>query len=96
MSAIAMLQQPGLPYVLLDGEKINRPEVMPKASARTFFIHIKEMSHGSFNVLEGMLPSVMGIRTVPEWSKAGPQQQLGVAAAHEPQPEAARSEALTR
>jgi dienelactone hydrolase len=66
-----------VPYVLLDGEKKNRPEVMAKASARTFFIHIKDMSHGSFNVLEGMLPSVMGIRTVPEWSKAGPQQQLG-------------------
>jgi dienelactone hydrolase len=66
-----------VPYVLVDGEKKNRPEVMATASARTFFIHIRDMSHGSFNVLEGMLPSVMGIRTVPEWSKAGPQQQLG-------------------
>jgi hypothetical protein len=73
-----------VPYVLLDGEKKNRPEVMAKASARTFFIHIKGMSHGSFNVLEGMLPSVMGIGIVPEWSKAGAQQQLGyeVAAQH--------------
>jgi hypothetical protein len=66
-----------VPYVLLDGEKETRPEVMAKAAARTFFIHIKGMSHGSFNVLEGMLPSVMGIRTAPEWSNAGPQQQLG-------------------
>jgi len=66
-----------VPYVLVDGEKKTRPEIMTKASARTFFIHIKDMSHGSFNVLEGMLPSVMGIRTVQEWSKAGPQQQLG-------------------
>jgi dienelactone hydrolase len=66
-----------VPYVLVDGEKNNRPEVMAKASARTFFIRIRDMSHGSFNVLEGMLPSVMGIRTVPGWSKAGPQQQLG-------------------
>lgn len=65
-----------VPYVLVDGEKKNRPEIMAKASARTFFLHIKGMSYGSFNVLEGMLPSVMGIRTVPEWSKAGPQQQL--------------------
>jgi dienelactone hydrolase len=66
-----------VPYVLLDGEKKTRPEVMAKAAARTFSIHIKGMSHGSFNVLEGMLPSALGIQTAPEWSNAGPQQQLG-------------------
>jgi len=66
-----------VPYVLLDGDNKNRPEVMEKAATRTFFVHIKGMAHGSFNVLEGMLPSVMGISTVPQWSKAGPQQQLG-------------------
>jgi dienelactone hydrolase len=64
-----------VPYVLLDGEKETRPEVMAKAAARTFFIHIKGMSHGSFNVLEALLPSVMGIQT--EWSNAGLQQQRG-------------------
>jgi dienelactone hydrolase len=66
-----------VPYVLLDGAKKERPQVMAKAAARSFFVHIPEMAHGSFNVLEGMLPSVMGIATVPEWSKAGPLQQLG-------------------
>jgi len=66
-----------VPYVLLDGDNKTHPEVMEKAAVPTFFIHIKGMAHGSFNVLEGMLPSIMGISTVPQWSKAGPQQQLG-------------------
>jgi dienelactone hydrolase len=66
-----------VPYVLVDGEKRNRPEVMDNASARTFFIHIRDMHQGSFNVLEGMLPYVAGIRTVPDLSGAEQEQQLG-------------------
>ena len=67
----------GVPYVLLEGDTRVRPPVMNQAGAPAFFVHLPEMSHGSFNVLEGMLPSVMGIPTVPKWSRAGPRQQLG-------------------
>jgi dienelactone hydrolase len=66
-----------VPYVLIDGGTSLRPAVMTNAAARTFFVHINDMAHGSFNVLEGMVPSIMGISSVQPWSKAGPQQRLG-------------------
>jgi dienelactone hydrolase len=66
-----------VPYILLDGDNEQPPKAMTYAAARTFFIRLNAMAHGSFNALEGMVPSVMGISIVPPWSKAGPEQQLG-------------------
>jgi len=72
--------QPGslrVPYILLGGGSEHPPKAMTNAVAPAFFIRMSAMAHGSFNVLEGMVPSVMGISNVPPWSKSGPEQQLG-------------------
>jgi dienelactone hydrolase len=66
-----------VPYIVIDGGNKQPPRAMAFARSRTFFVHIEGMSHGSFNVLEGMVPSVMGIQRVPKWSKVGPDQELG-------------------
>jgi dienelactone hydrolase len=65
------------PYLLIDGGAKPEPPVLKNAAAPACFLRFADMAHGSFNVLEGMLPSVAGITTVPAWSKAGPVQQRG-------------------
>jgi dienelactone hydrolase len=66
-----------VPYVIIDGGSATPPSVMKTAAAPAWFIRIPAMAHGSFNVLEGMLPSIAGIDAVPRWSKAGLTQQHG-------------------
>jgi dienelactone hydrolase len=72
-----MRREIAVPYILLDGSGTQPPTAMNGARSRTFFVRIEAMSHSSFDVLEGMVPSVMGIQGVPSRPKAGPEEQLG-------------------
>jgi len=65
------------PYVVIDGGAKAEPGVLKDAASPVCFLRFTDMAHGSFNVLEGMLPSIAGIATVPAWSRAGPAQQRG-------------------
>ncbi len=38
---------------------------------------LPELRHGSFNVVEGLLPAALGLTTVQPWSRAGAEARLG-------------------
>jgi hypothetical protein len=42
-----------------------------------YYIEFPHLAHGSFNFLEGFLPSLVGIRQVQRWSRAGPEGIAG-------------------
>lgn len=70
-----------VPIVLIDGAARPVPEALAGAPRDTYAIGIPDMAHGSFNALEGMIPSVAGITRVQRWSASGPAQQRGYEAA---------------
>lgn len=55
------------------------PDGMPRVPARimeelpseSFFVSFRDLAHGNFNVLEGMIPGVFGLAEVQPWSKGG-------------------------
>lgn len=55
-----------------DGTTRVRPAVWSSLPAGSAFVTIPGVAHGSFNVVEGLIPSILGIETVQPWSKAGP------------------------
>jgi hypothetical protein len=50
---------------------VPRPKQLDRASAG-YFIEFATVSHGSFNTLEGYIPSLEGIERVQRWSHSGP------------------------
>jgi dienelactone hydrolase len=54
----------------------SRPESVPM---RVPFVDVKVegLAHGNYNMLEGMVPGVMGIERVQKWSKGGPIAKRG-------------------
>ncbi len=48
-----------------------RPSLLDRARAG-YFIEFPAVAHGSFNALEGFIPSVEGIERVQRWSQSGP------------------------
>jgi dienelactone hydrolase len=53
------------------------PAILDRLPGKVFRVTFPELAHGSFNVLEGMIPGVAGIATVQPWSVAGPAAQAG-------------------
>lgn len=72
-----------VPYVLLK-ETINpngEPELVPshffELPAESYYVELKELRHGNFNVLEGFIPGLFKIKKVQNWSKNDGSAQLG-------------------
>lgn len=65
-----------VPYVIMserigsDGKERSVPEILGSLRA-AYYLRYEELSHGNFNVLEGMIPGVFGIEEVQPWSKGG-------------------------
>jgi dienelactone hydrolase len=70
------------PHVVLteprDAEQVaSQRRLLQGAAAPTFLVSMPKMKHGAFNALEGMIPAVMGITNVRQWSLAGADARLG-------------------
>lgn len=72
-----------VPYLIMtervatDGTLRVAPAILNSLPHDSFFISFPELAHGTFNAIEGLIPSLMGITKVPRWSKSGPAAQLG-------------------
>lgn len=52
-----------------DGVKRQAPRLLRQLRAESYFVRFHGLSHGNFNVLEGMIPGVFGIADVQPWSR---------------------------
>lgn len=67
-----------------DGTALEPPPAWQSLPANSAFIAIPGTAHGTFNVVEGLIPAAWGIGTVQPWAKAGPEGEaayVGVAQA---------------
>jgi len=60
-----------------DGTARTAPAVLAQLPAWSAFVRFNGLSHGNFNVLEGMIPGVYGIQEVQPWSRGGPVARSG-------------------
>jgi dienelactone hydrolase len=74
----------GLSTNLLSGWVFLDPAHALHMPRNATFLHLsekddrfKELAHGNFNALEGMIPAVEGIDRVQPWSKPGPEGKAG-------------------
>ena len=69
-AAYAVLTQPGPPA----------PAILGRLET-SYFLEFPHLAHGSFNALEGYIPSLLGIDNVQPWSRSGPETIRGYEAA---------------
>lgn len=60
-----------------NGQERRPPPILDELASESFFVSFRDLAHGSFNVVEGMIPGVFGISTVQPWSKGGDVARLG-------------------
>ncbi len=53
------------------------PEQLNSMHAHSRYVSFKDLAHGSFNVLEGMVPGILNTDKVQIWSKGGAVAQTG-------------------
>lgn len=72
-----------VPYVVMseeigfDGNKRSAPVILDQLPADAHYLSFRDLAHGNFNMLEGMLPALFGVSKVQSWSNAGDAAQLG-------------------
>ncbi|MEW6130385.1 MAG: hypothetical protein AB1757_25345 [Acidobacteriota bacterium] len=72
-----------IPYVLLwetigtNGQPEPIPLIFNELPKESYYLEFKELRHGNFNVLEGFIPSLFGIKKVQPWSKNDGFAQIG-------------------
>lgn len=72
-----------VPYVVMseaigfDGNKRSAPAILDELPADAHYLSFRDLAHGNFNMLEGMLPGLFGIPKVQSWSNAGDAAQVG-------------------
>lgn len=60
-----------------DGETRQAPRVLQELAAESYFVRFRGLSHGNFNVLEGMIPGVYGLTNIQPWSTGGNAARRG-------------------
>ena len=60
-----------------NGTVINPPLIFDSMHSQSRYISYEQLAHGSFNVMEGMLPGILRTEKVQGWSKGGEVAQLG-------------------
>ncbi len=72
-----------VPYVVMseeigfDGNKRSAPAILDELPADAHYLSFRDLAHGNFNMLEGMLPALFDVNKVQSWSNAGEAAQLG-------------------
>lgn len=81
--AALQLDRIDVPYAVLserigtNGRERVPPEIMQRLLVESSYVVFEDLAHGSFNVLEGMIPGVFGIEEVQPWSLGGPLAKAG-------------------
>jgi dienelactone hydrolase len=60
-----------------DGTPRMKPPVWDSLPHGSAFVRVPGMAHGSFNAIEGYLPSVLGLTHAQPWSRVGPEARAG-------------------
>ncbi len=63
--------------IATNGTERTAPGILDSLATESYFVRFNELSHGNFNVIEGMIPGLKGIANVQRWSKSGSVAQLG-------------------
>ena len=78
-----------VPYVYMterigtNGAERKAPGILGDTSSGSYFLQFRDLAHGNFNVIEGMIPGVFGLSKVQGWSKGGKLAQTGYEAVFE-------------
>jgi dienelactone hydrolase len=60
-----------------DGTPRVKPPAWDSLPGGSAFVRVPGMAHGSFNAIEGYLPSVLGVARAQPWSRVGPGARAG-------------------
>lgn len=77
------LDQLQVPYLILsekigtNGKERTPPDIFAQMHPDSRYVSFKELSHGNFNAMEGMIPGILNTNKVQSWSKGGKLAQLG-------------------
>lgn len=72
-----------VPYLILsekigtNGKERTTPNIFNQMHPESRYVSFKELSHGNFNAMEGMIPGILNTNKVQNWSKGGELAQLG-------------------
>jgi len=72
-AGVLMLEESGAAR----GQLRVAPAILDRLPGKAYRVTFPSLAHGSFNVLEGMIPALVGISSVQPWSIAGPAAQAG-------------------
>jgi dienelactone hydrolase len=59
------------------GRVREAPVFLDRLPGKTFRVAFPELAHGNFNVLEGLIPELIGVTAVQPWSQSGPGARGG-------------------
>ncbi|WP_420321147.1 hypothetical protein [Flagellimonas sp.] len=77
------VEQLQVPYLILsekigtNGKERTPSDIFDQMHPNSRYVSFRELSHGNFNVLEGMFPGVLNTNKVQSWSKGGQLAKLG-------------------
>ena len=60
-----------------DGTEREPPPLLGELPSASYFVRFRELAHGNFNGLEGMIPGVYRIEQVQPWSRGGLEARQG-------------------
>lgn len=72
-----------VPYLMLfetiapNGNTRTPPELFTDMHADSRYVSFKDLAHGNFNALEGMIPGILNTHKVQSWSKGGLPAKVG-------------------
>ncbi len=72
-----------VPYLMLfekiapNGRERTIPGIFPSMHPDSRYVFFPQLTHGSFNTLEGMVPGVLGTSKVQSWSRGGEVAKTG-------------------
>lgn len=72
-----------VPYVIMteqlgfDGKQRSAPAIVDELPTDVYYLSFRDLAHGNFNMLEGMLPALFGVSNVQSWSTSGQTAKLG-------------------
>jgi dienelactone hydrolase len=72
--------RPNVAYALVTqpkGPPSGSPPALERVPGPRYYVELPGLKHGSFNALEGFLPSLLGVVRVQRWSASGPAGVAG-------------------
>jgi len=77
------LEKLNVPYLILsekigtNGKVKTLPTLFNSMHSNSRYVYFKELAHGNFNGMEGMIPGILRTKKVQSWSNGGEVAQIG-------------------